>query len=142
MGCSNPHPHGQSWSLSYVPTIARTQLDSLHEFSKLSVPSGSTAPLLDNGKPSLLLNYAHSELQPSPSPRVIFSTNHFVALVPYWALWPFEVMVLPYKRQIASVIDLTEEESVDLAETLRRVTCRLDNIFKTSFRQLLLPLTL
>lgn len=135
MGCSNPHPHGQSWSLSYVPSIARKQLDSQLEFSRLSVPDDSQAPALSNGKPSLLLSYAHSEMQPKPSPRVIFSTDHFVAMVPYWALWPFEVMILPYKRHIASVLDLMDEERLDLANALRRATCRMDNLFQTSFRK-------
>lgn len=96
-------------------------------------PSASSIPKLSSGKPCLLLAYAHSELNPRPSPRVVFSTDHFLACVPYWAVWPFEAMILPRSRHIPSIAHLTPDEKTDLASALGRLTCRLDNLFRCSF---------
>lgn len=131
MGCSNPHPHCQAWSLGYIPTIAQTILDSLTAYAQ-DAPS-SDAPLSNAGKPHLLLSYAHAELNPKPSDRVIFGNEHFVALVPYWAVWPFETYILPYRRQILSVADLSDEERTAFADAMRRVACRFDNLFQCPF---------
>lgn len=114
MGCSNPHPHGQAWSLSYIPTEAQTLLDSLKAYHSTS-----------NGK-NLLLDYAQAEIA-SQSPRVIVAGEHFAALTPYWAVWPYETIICPTKRRIANVAELTDEESTDLASVLRKMTCRFDN---------------
>ncbi len=95
MGCSNPHPHGQIWSLNHVPTIATTELASLArysvnphvEHSTSKVPSG---PL---GRPCLLCDYIHFELGvPEYQGRIVVRNNHFAALVPWWAVWPFEML--------------------------------------------------
>ncbi|KDE07174.1 galactose-1-phosphate uridylyltransferase [Microbotryum lychnidis-dioicae p1A1 Lamole] len=137
MGCSNPHPHGQSWSLSYIPTIPSQILESQLAFASSPTPSNSLAPLSQNGTPNLLLTYVTQELafyaeNPEES-RVIFKGDDFVALVPFWAGWPFEAMILPYKRQIASLSHLTPSEISDLATSIGHLTRRFDNLFSTSF---------
>ncbi|GAA5982351.1 hypothetical protein JCM10908_006608 [Rhodotorula pacifica] len=141
MGCSNPHPHGQAWSLSYVPTIPRTivhaQRDYAHQFAASASQGTEGVPRLTNGLPSLLLTYAATELatyRTSPdSSRVIHLGPHFLAVVPYWAAWPFEVLVIPHKRHVPSIAYLTEEEKLDLAKTLTSVGRRYDNLFECSF---------
>ncbi len=61
------------------------------------------------------------------------SNEHFVAIVPYWAVWPFEVLLLPAKRQIRNILQMTEAEVFSLARIFAEVTCKLDNVFKCSF---------
>ncbi|BGP20343.1 hypothetical protein JCM10213_001604 [Rhodosporidiobolus nylandii] len=139
MGCSNPHPHGQAWSLSYVPTIPSVMLRSQREFAHehKGQEMGEGVPLLINSLPSLLLTYAASELasyrSDPASSRVIYLSEHFVAMVPYWASWPFEVLVVPFRRHIPSIAYLTDEEKADFAKTLVRVGTRYDNLFECSF---------
>ncbi|KAG6891158.1 hypothetical protein C0992_010146 [Termitomyces sp. T32_za158] len=104
MGCSNPHPHGQVWSLSEIPTLPATELASLRQYaasdppasdaprgpdgpSSLPVPSLCSTSL---GRPCLLCEYAHAEL--ANTARVVVSNDHWLALVPWWATWPFEIM--------------------------------------------------
>jgi UDPglucose--hexose-1-phosphate uridylyltransferase len=113
MGCSNPHPHGQAWTLSYIPKEAQKILDSQLAYYK-------------SNKSHLLLDYAKVEIE-SNSPRVVVKSEHFAAMVPYWAVWPFEVMICPVKRRISHLLDLDEEEKADLASVIRKMTCRYDN---------------
>ncbi|BGP35605.1 galactose-1-phosphate uridyl transferase [Rhodotorula toruloides] len=138
MGCSNPHPHGQAWTSSYVPTMPERILASQRSWAaEWEGKAKEGVPTLTNGLPSLLLTYAHSELalyhsSPSSS-RVTHLGSHFVVLVPYWAAWPFEVLVVPYKRHVPSLAYLEEEEKEDLASTLTSVGRRYDNLFECSF---------
>jgi len=117
MGCSNPHPHGQIWASRHLPNEAikesTTQL-AYHE---------------EHGKP-LLLAYLEQEL--ALDERILFQNEGFVVLVPYWAVWPFETMVLP-KRHSRSMEKMTADERLQLAEALSKLTIRYDNLFKTSF---------
>jgi UDPglucose--hexose-1-phosphate uridylyltransferase len=64
--------------------------------------------------------------------RTVFENDSFLVVVPFWAVWPFEVMVLP-KTHIGSLPEMNDKQKVDLADAVRRVTCRYDNLFKTSF---------
>lgn len=132
MGCSNPHPHGQVWALSRVPTIPSKVLESQDQFadSRISVPDSA---YLSDGRPSLLLAYAHSELNPQPSARVLHRTDYFVALVPFWATWPFEVLVLPHTLHIPTLLDLSLPAQMDLAAMLAHVTRTYDKLFRCSF---------
>src|SRR5687768_10994809 len=103
MGCSNPHPHGQIWSLSTIPSIPLTELKSLKAYA-LNPTSATSSPQPPRGPhslPCLLCDYIHTELaQPASTGRIVVLNEHFAALVPWWAIWPFEVLVLPYKRHI------------------------------------------
>ncbi|KAI9327595.1 galactose-1-phosphate uridylyltransferase [Zopfochytrium polystomum] len=128
MGCSNPHPHGQVWATESIPEEARKELDSLLAFRR-SPPAAAAAST--SGAPCLLCAYAALESSPS-SPRLIFSNATFVAVVPYWAVWPFETLVLP-RVHLRSLSDLDAAQRRDLADAVRRVACRYDNLFRTSF---------
>lgn len=92
MGCSNPHPHSQVWSLSTVPTLPSKELASLRNYASTTHvrPGVATGP---DGHACLLCEYVHHELSvPEDEGRVVITNEHFVALVPWWAYWPFEIM--------------------------------------------------
>lgn len=99
MGCSNPHPHGQVWSLSVIPSLPATELASLKKYSESTPPSD--APKGPLGRPCLLCDYIHFEVSVAHGEgRVVVQNDHWVALVPWWAIWPFEIMRkqdTPYK---------------------------------------------
>jgi len=117
MGCSNPHPHGQIWSSSSVPNEpAKEQERMLEYYNK-------------NGR-SLLSDYVAQELEKKE--RVLFENEHFVGLVPYWAVWPFEAMIVS-KRHITSLLELTEEEKEAFAAAYKELTVMYDNLFEVSF---------
>ena len=117
MGCSNPHPHGQIWASRHLPN------EMVKEFAR------QQAHYARHGRP-LLADYLTREL--ALGERIIFANDHFVVLVPFWAVWPFETMVLP-RRQVGSLVDLTGAERQGLAEALSAITIRYDNLFQASF---------
>ncbi|MBL8063738.1 MAG: UDP-glucose--hexose-1-phosphate uridylyltransferase [Anaerolineales bacterium] len=117
MGCSNPHPHSQIWSQSQLPNEIVKELATQKEhFNK-------------NNRP-LLLDYVHEEQKRKE--RIIFANDHFTAMVPFWAVWPFEVLVTAH-RPTAYLNDLTANEVSALAEVFKQVTSRYDNLFEISF---------
>ncbi|KAH7927699.1 galactose-1-phosphate uridylyltransferase [Leucogyrophana mollusca] len=133
MGCSNPHPHSQVWSLSTVPTLPANELASLKRYAS-STSVASKAPKGPHGHPCLLCEYVHYEFfMPENEGRVVIKNDHWVALVPWWAYWPFEVMVLPYQRHISSLCHLNVAEKTSFADIMSRVTKRYDNLFSCSF---------
>jgi UDPglucose--hexose-1-phosphate uridylyltransferase len=117
MGASNPHPHGQIWSTEIIPNEpakeARTQADYMAR----------------HGRP-MLLDYVERELRLGE--RLVYTNDHFVVLVPFWAVWPFETMILP-RRAVASLPELADGERDALADALKQITTRYDNVFETSF---------
>ena len=117
MGCSNPHPHGQIWAQRSIP----------QEVEKKVVRQKS---YWDQNKKSLLGDYLQQELDAKE--RIVLENESFVALVPYWAVWPFEVMIIP-KRHITSILELTDQEVAAYARILKALTIRYDNLFETSF---------
>lgn len=133
MGCSNPHPHGQVWALDHIPSEPATEMDSQRAFALDPRHANAQGPRDGHGRPSLLLEYAARELASEGRPRVVTANDDFVALVPFWAVWPFEVLLLPYRRFIPSVADLNEKEALSLAALIGEVACRYDNLFTTSF---------
>jgi UDPglucose--hexose-1-phosphate uridylyltransferase len=117
MGCSNPHPHSQLWAQSQLPNeIIKEQATQRDYYSQ-------------HGRP-LLLDYVQEELKLKE--RILFSNEHFTALVPFWAVWPFETMVIAH-RATQSLSDLTAAEVSALAEAFKQVTTRYDNLFEISF---------
>ncbi len=117
MGCSQPHPHGQIWANSFIPTmVAEKDRNQRHYYET----HGS----------SLLLDYVNRELLRGE--RVVVETEHWVVVVPYWASWPFETMVLP-KEKVSRINDLNQEQQADLAIALKEITTRYDNLFQCSF---------
>ena len=92
MGCSNPHRHGQVWSLSEVPTIPSVELASLVRYATNPDVSESHAPRGPFGRPCLLCEYVHFEVGMAEGQSRVVENDHFVALVPWWATWPFEIL--------------------------------------------------
>ncbi|TDL25077.1 galactose-1-phosphate uridylyltransferase [Rickenella mellea] len=132
MGCSNPHPHGQIWSLSTVPSVPAVELAALKRYSMSN--SSANAPLGCRNRPCLLCEYAYFESQLAlREGRAVVSNEHWIALVPWWAVWPYEILMLPYKRHIPSLSELTAEEVTSFAELLSNITIRYDNLFSCSF---------
>lgn len=117
MGCSNPHPHGQIWAGNFIPRLVTPELVTQKNY------------LAKKGKP-LLLDYAEAELKQGI--RVIESNAHWLMVVPYWAVWPFELLLLP-RRAVKRFPELTTEERRSLADILKRSLTRYDNLFETSF---------
>jgi UDPglucose--hexose-1-phosphate uridylyltransferase len=117
MGCSNPHPHGQIWASRHVPN------ETAKEGAR------QTAWYAAHGRP-LLVDYLVKEL--TAGDRIVHRNDHFVTLVPFWAVWPFETMILPTRR-IGGIDELEGPERLALAEALSDLTIRYDNLFETSF---------
>ncbi len=117
MGASNPHPHGQVWALDQVPNEASKEDRQQREYF------GRT-------KSPLLLDYLDEEL--NHKERVVVEGEHWLVIVPFWAIWPFETLVIP-KRHVLRLPDLEAEEREDLARTLRQLTTKYDNLFETQF---------
>jgi UDPglucose--hexose-1-phosphate uridylyltransferase len=117
MGCSNPHPHGQIWAQSSLPTeVEKTQKNLKAYF--------------DKNQSTLLEDYLQEELKRKE--RIVIENDHFVALVPFWAIWPYETMIVS-KRNIQKITDFTAEETTGFAEILKQMTTKYDNLFETSF---------
>ncbi|WP_395050013.1 galactose-1-phosphate uridylyltransferase [Flavobacterium sp.] len=117
MGCSNPHPHGQIWAQSSIPTqIEKTQNSLKGYFDK-------------NGS-NLLLDYVKKELEAKE--RIIIENENFVALVPFWAVWPFETLIV-CKRHVTKITDFNTVEISAYAIILKQLTAKYDNLFETSF---------
>ncbi|HBH49023.1 MAG TPA: galactose-1-phosphate uridylyltransferase [Bacteroidales bacterium] len=117
MGCSNPHPHGQIWAQSSIPVEVEKEIIQQKKY------------YLENGK-ALLEEYVETELKERT--RLVFENGAFVALVPFWATWPFETMILP-KRKVASIAELTPMERTAFADVYKELTIRYDNLFNVSF---------
>lgn len=117
MGCSNPHPHGQLWANSFIPTEV-AKADQAQE--KYFAAQGRL----------LLQDYVERELQLKE--RVVVETEHFCVVVPYWASWPFETLLLP-KFPVKGLLELTEEQGRDLALCFKQITTKYDNLFETAF---------
>ncbi|HWW01232.1 MAG TPA: UDP-glucose--hexose-1-phosphate uridylyltransferase [Candidatus Acidoferrum sp.] len=117
MGCSNPHPHGQVWAGSALPNEPAAEDRQQRRYFEQA------------GSP-LLLHAAEREVQNGS--RVVAQNEHWVVLVPFWALWPFETLLLP-RRHVLRLPDLSETERDSLADILRRLLIRYDNLFEVSF---------
>jgi UDPglucose--hexose-1-phosphate uridylyltransferase len=117
MGCSNPHPHGQIWSESEVPLEPYKEGIRQEDYYR---NHGST----------LLSDYLNRELERRE--RIIVENNSFVALVPFWATWPFEAMIIS-RRPIQNITQLTDNEKNDFADIYKRLTVKYDNLFEVSF---------
>jgi len=117
MGASNPHPHGQIWSTGFVPDEPAAETVAQREH-------------LNCTGHCLLCDYAEAER--AAGKRVVFENEHFMAVVPYWAVWPFEVLLFS-RRHLGALPELNGDERDALADALKRLTTRYDNLFETSF---------
>jgi UDPglucose--hexose-1-phosphate uridylyltransferase len=117
MGCSNPHPHGQIWAQGSLPLeIVKETKEQKNYFDQ-------------KGK-SLLSDYIQVELKQGE--RIVLENEHFLVLVPFWAVWPYETMIVS-KRHLQNILEFTGEEKTALADILKRLTTRYDNLFGISF---------
>lgn len=117
MGCSNPHPHGQIWAQHSIPEVVlKKQKQQLKHW--------------DIHKRSLLSDYIKQEIELNE--RIILKNDHFVALVPYWAVWPYETMIVPINHY-HHINQLNEEEAIAFASIIKDLTTKYDNLFETSF---------
>ncbi len=117
MGCSNPHPHGQIWAQYAIPTEIEKKTKTQQNHYKLY------------GK-SLLSTYIQQELEEEV--RIISENDSFVTLVPFWAVWPYETMIVP-KRKMGTIAELTRKEKEDFAQQLKTITQKYDRLFGVSF---------
>ncbi len=114
MGCSNPHPHGQIWATSYVPSEVAKEDQAQRDWT---------------GSQPMLLELATRE---ADGPRVAVQTERWIAIVPFWASWPFETLLLP-RFAVQCLPDLDDAQRDDLAVILKQLTVRYDNLFGCSF---------
>jgi UDPglucose--hexose-1-phosphate uridylyltransferase len=117
MGCSNPHPHSQIWATSIIPNEPAKELTALQGYQK-------------EHRKCLLCDYLGAER--ANGERLVTSNDHFTAIVPYWAVWPFEILIIAH-RHLGSLFDLDNKETNSLADLLQRVTAKYDNLFGVSF---------
>ena len=117
MGCSNPHPHGQIWASDFVPTHVSKELTQQQQWFE------------KNGRP-LLLDYAR--LEADAGERVVAENADWLVVVPWWAVWPFETLLLP-RRPVRSLTELASGERDSLAALLSRFLAGYDRLFDTSF---------
>lgn len=118
MGCSNPHPHGQVWATTSLPEEPSLELQNLQKYRK------------ENSGSHMLVDYA--QLESEQGERTVFENRSFWAGCPWWATWPFEIMVIA-KSHKRALVDFNQDEKEDLAEVIAEVTRRYDNLFETSF---------
>jgi UDPglucose--hexose-1-phosphate uridylyltransferase len=117
MGSSNPHPHCQIWATGHVPDEPLAEGLAQREY-------------LERHGRTLLSDYRKQELLAKD--RVVVENESFVAIVPFWAVWPFETIVLA-KERVGSFTELSKVQAEGLADLLKRLTTRYDNLFATSF---------
>lgn len=117
MGCSNPHPHGQIWAMDTLPTEPAKEERTQRDYHAR------------HGEPLLV---AYARLEAARAERVVEEDEHWLAVVPYWAFWPFETRLVP-RRHVARLPDLTAAERASLAAVLRRLLRRYDRLFACSF---------
>jgi UDPglucose--hexose-1-phosphate uridylyltransferase len=117
MGCSNPHPHSQIWGTGRIPNEPAKEL-------------AAQADYLRQHDACLLCDYLQAEKQAGE--RIVAANAHFTALVPFWAVWPFEILLLA-NRHVASLPGLKPSEVSGLADVIRRITACYDNLFEISF---------
>ncbi|MDZ7718474.1 MAG: UDP-glucose--hexose-1-phosphate uridylyltransferase [Balneolaceae bacterium] len=117
MGCSNPHPHGQIWAQETIPDEPAKELKQFTDHFK------------KNGR-TLLSDYLNLELKKNE--RIVVENDNFVVVVPFWAFWPFETLLIS-KRPFGRFTDMTEAEKDSLADIIQKITIKYDNLFEVSF---------
>ncbi len=117
MGCSNPHPHGQIWASDSLPSEPAKEDRQQGEYWR-------------QHRSPLLADYVREELDRQE--RVVLANEDWVVVVPYWAVWPFETLLLP-RRHVLRLLDLSAAERDDLAKTLKSLLTKYDSLFATSF---------
>lgn len=118
MGCSNPHPHCQIWTTSTLPEEPAAELIHMAKYRH------------EHSGRHLLGDYVKLEMEKQE--RIVYQNESFLVVCPWWAIWPFEVMIIA-KRHVRALVDFTEQERFKFADAIQEVTRRYDNLFETSF---------
>ena len=119
MGCSNPHPHGQIWTVTGLPEEPAAELNSFMHYRR------------EHSGDHLLADYVRTEL--SKTERVVYQNDSFVTVSPWWAVWPYETLILPLNAHLRALPDLSVTHRQHLAEAIADVVRRYDNLFETHF---------
>lgn len=117
MGASNPHPHCQIWAESSIPVEPAKELTQMRKY-------------LDEKKRCLLCDYL--DIESKQKVRLVVENDDFAVIVPFWAVWPFETLVVS-KRHLGSLTEMTDSERQSFSDVLKRITVRYDNLFEVSF---------
>ena len=117
MGCSNPHPHGQVWACDFLPTEAEKENIAQKAY-------------FDKNNSNMLLDYANKEIKEQE--RIVYQNDDWLVVVPFWATWPYETMLLP-KFKCSHLNHLTDVQQVSLANALKNILVKYDKLFDTSF---------
>lgn len=117
MGASNPHPHCQVWATEHVPDEPQAETVAQQEYHN----AHGTCLLCD-----------YQQREAALAERIICQNDEFIALVPFWAVWPFETLILS-RRHAGSLAEMDSAQHAAFADILKRVTTRYDNLFQTSF---------
>ena len=117
MGCSNPHPHGQIWASSFLPVEPAREDENQKKY-------------FVNENNVMLIDYLKMEKELDE--RLLIENESWIAVVPFWAVWPFETMLIP-KRHVLYFQDLNKVERQDLSKVLKKLLVKYDNLFETSF---------
>ncbi len=117
MGASNPHPHGQIWAGTSIPSLIQAENDTQASY------------LAEQHSP-LLIDYANAEHDEQT--RVVFENDEWIVVVPYWAVWPFETLIIP-RRHTLRMPDLDAAQRSGLVGSLRSLLARYDNLFESQF---------
>ena len=118
MGCSNPHPHGQIWTLTGLPEEPAVELQNLQRYRR------------QHRGNHMLEDYANLEVEKEE--RVVHQNESFVVICPWWAVWPYETMIVP-RFHVRALPDLSAQQRQHLAEAIADITRRYDNLFETQF---------
>ncbi len=118
MGASNPHPHSQVWASGHIPNEPVKELAAQHDY-------------FNQHQRPLLADYIREEHKRKD--RLLAANDHFSALVPFWAIWPFEIMLSAHRPGLTRLTELTSAETTALADILKLITTRYDNLFEISF---------
>jgi UDPglucose--hexose-1-phosphate uridylyltransferase len=117
MGCSNPHPHGQIWAQETIPVeIKKKTTNFLNYYKKKNT--------------SILEDYSKQEL--SEDKRVVYQNEDFLVVVPFWAVWPYETMIIP-KQKAKNILQMNESKIINFAKAIKTITAVYDKVFDTSF---------
>src|SRR5579859_7442747 len=117
MGASNPHPHGQIWATEHIPDEPAIETESLKAYAA-------------EKQSCLLCDYL--QVEQKEQIRLVCENEDFLVVVPWWAVWPFETLVLA-KRHVGALPEFSDREKTSLADILQQITTRYDNLFETSF---------
>ncbi len=117
MGASNPHPHGQIWAQETIPVEVVKEQEQQRRYYSIN-------------NSVLLADYLKLELEKRE--RIVYENDGFVVLVPFWAIWPYETMIIPKKR-LRNLLHFETPDITNFADVIRNITVRYDNLFKVSF---------